>query len=239
MDVLLAGESWQEVTTYVKARNVTTSSSYTEAGEHLIAALEAAGAAVTYQPCHVAYEQFPRERATLDGYDLVVLSDIGAESLLLTPDVAAGRAGTNRLRLLADYVADGGAVTMVGGYMSFAGEGGKAGYGRTALADVLPVGIADHDDRIECPEGVQPLNRGIDRLPERWPAVLGYNRVSADSDAETLATVDGDPLLVVGSHGDGTAVAFTTDCAPHWAPDSFLEWERLPELWSAILDRAR
>jgi uncharacterized membrane protein len=32
MKVLLAGESWHEISLYVKAQNVTMSSSYTEAG---------------------------------------------------------------------------------------------------------------------------------------------------------------------------------------------------------------
>lgn len=237
MKVLLAGESWHEVTLYVKAQNVTASSSYTEAGEYLIAALEAAGASVTYQPCHVAYESFPRSQEELSAYDLVVLSDIGAQSLLLTPEVAAGEPGSNRLQALADYVANGGAVGMIGGYMSYGGEHGQAGYGRTVLDDVLPVEISLHDDRIERPSGVRPENHNIDELPAEWPPVLGYNRVTPAEDAAVWATVDSDPLLVVGDYGEGSAFAFTTDCAHHWAPPAFLEWDSLPHLWAAILDR--
>lgn len=237
MDVLVAGESWHEVSMIVKAQDVTTSSTYTEAGEYLIASLEAAGADVTYQPCHVAHKEFPRTRAKLDEYDLVVLSDIGAQSLLLTPEVTAGKRDVNRHELLAGYVADGGAVGMVGGYMSFAGENGQAGYARTPLADVLPVDISTHDDRIERPGGVRPRNCGVDELPAEWPLVLGYNRVSATDASEVLATVGDDPLLVVGEHGEGSSFAFTTDCAEHWAPTEFLEWEHLPDLWSAILSR--
>jgi uncharacterized membrane protein len=237
MDVLLAGESWQEVSLVVKARDVSVTSSYTEAGAHLIAALETAGADVTYQPAHVAHESFPRTRAELDAFDLVILSDIGAQSLLVPPEVSAGERAPNRLAVLAEWVADGGAVGMVGGYTSFAGEGGQAGYGRTPIADALPVDIARHDDRIERPSGVQPRNRGIDALPAEWPAVLGYNHLTADADADVLATVDEDPLLVVGDHGAGRAFAYATDCAPHWAPTEFLEWEHLPALWEAILDR--
>lgn len=237
MDVLLAGESWHEISLYVKAQNVTMSSSYTEAGEYLIAALETAGATVTYQPCHVAHEAFPRTKADLSQYDLVILSDIGAQSLLLTPAVAAGETDANRLQVLADYVESGGAVGMIGGYMSFAGEHGQAGYARTALADVLPVEIGPHDDRIERPTGVRPENQGLTDLPDAWPPVLGYNRVTADADAEVWATVGEDPLLVVGDAGDGSAFAFTTDCAKHWAPMEFLEWEHLPELWGGILER--
>jgi uncharacterized membrane protein len=235
MNVLLAGESWHEITMYVKARDVTTSGSYTEAGEYLIAALETAGADVTYQPAHVAYESFPRTAAALSKFDLVILGDIGAQSLQLTPAVAAGNTDGDRLRALAEYVEAGGALGMIGGYMSFAGENGQAGYGRTVIDDVLPVDISNHDDRIERPAGVTPTNQAIDGLPDRWPDVLGYNRVTAAADGTVLATVDDDPLLVVGEYGSGRAFAFTTDCAEHWAPQSFLEWEHLPELWDWIL----
>jgi len=235
MDILLAGESWHEVSLMVKGQDVSATSSYTEAGDHLIAALETAGADVTYQPAHIARESFPHTREGFDEYDLVLLSDIGAQTLLLTPEVSAGEQSPNRLQVLADYVANGGAVGMVGGYTSFAGENGQAGYWRTPLADVLPVEIASHDDRIERPSGVHPRNRGIDDLPEEWPAVLGYNRLVASDGSDVLATVDDDPLLVVGDHGDGHAFAYATDCAEHWAPREFLEWEHLPDLWGAIL----
>lgn len=237
MDVLLVGESWHQVSLFVKAQNITMSSSYTEAGEYLIAALETAGANVTYQPCHQAHSEFPRTVEEFGQYDCVLLSDIGAQSLWLTPEVAAGEADVNRLRVLSEYVAGGGAVGMVGGYMSFGGENGQAGYGRTPLADVLPVEIAAHDDRIERPAGVTPENDGIDELPAEWPQVLGYNRVAVSDTGTVWATVDDDPLVVVGDHGEGSAFAFTTDCAHHWAPTEFLEWERLPELWGAILQR--
>jgi uncharacterized membrane protein len=237
MNVLLAGESWHEVSFVVKGQDVSATSTYTEAGAHLIAALETAGAEVTYQPCHVARDSFPRTRETLREYDLVVLSDIGAQTLLLTPEVSAGERSPNRLQVLADYVADGGAVGMVGGYTSFAGENGQAGYWRTPLADVLPVEVAAHDDRIERPEGVRPRNRGISALPDEWPPVLGYNRVAASDESEVLATVDGDPLLTVGDHGDGRAFAYATDCAKHWAPSEFLKWDYLPDLWEEILSQ--
>lgn len=237
--VLLAGESWEHISLYVKAQDVSATSRYTEAADYLIAALESAGATVTYQPCHVAFESFPRRPTDFSPYDLVLLSDIGAQSLLLTPDVVDGEPDTNRLTALAEYVRDGGAVGMIGGYLSFAGEQGKAGYGRTVLADVLPVEIAVHDDRVERPAGVVPQNRTIDELPADWPPLLGYNRVEAKPDSTVCATVDDDPLLVTGSYGDGSAVAFTSDCAQHWAPKSFLEWEGFPTLWAAILDRVQ
>ena len=57
----------------------------------------------------------------------------------------------------------------------------------------------------------------LDGVPAPWPALLGYNQVTAKPDAEVLVRCGADPLLVVGSHGAGRSAAFTSDCAPHWA----------------------
>ncbi len=236
--ILLAGESWQLLSFEIKGQDVLTSASYDEAADHLVAALEVVGASVTFQPCHVATREFPRTRSELEAYDLVILSDVGANTLQLTPAVRNGEPDVDRCELLASYVEDGGAVGMIGGYMSFSGAGGQAGYDRTALGDVLPVTIGPDDDRVELPAGACPRNKGIPGtdLPEEWPAVLGYNRVTADETADVWATVEGDPLVAVGTYGAGRSFAFTTDCAPHWAPLEFLEWEGLPRLWEGILE---
>ena len=237
-DILLAGESWVTVTFEVKGRNVLRDAAYDEAAGRFIETLEATGATVTYQPCHIVEREFPRTVEELDAFDLVILSDVGADTLQITPQVAAGETDIDRCAVLAEWVRDGGALGMVGGYMSFAGKGGQARYGTTALADVLPVGIANADDRVETPAGVTPRNDGVpgDDFPMEWPQILGYNRFSADRDAEVWATVNNDPFLVVGNHGDGSAFAYATDCAPHWAPEAFLEWNHLPALWSRLVD---
>jgi uncharacterized membrane protein len=95
------------------------------------------------------------------------------------------------------------------------------------------------DDRVERPDGVTPVVLAshpiVDGLPSEWPAVLGYNQVVPKPDAVVLATCDADPLLVVGEHGRGRTVAFTTDLAPHWAPPGFIQWPSYGPLWSNIL----
>lgn len=239
VEVLLAGESWVTVQFEIKGRDVIAESEYGEAADYFIAALETAGASVTFQPCHVAATSFPRTRDALDEYDIVILSDIGADTLQITSQVAASETDVDRCALLAEWVRDGGALGMIGGYMSFAGKGGQARYRMTPLADVLPVEIARADDRVEAPGGATPVNEGVPDadLPAEWPHVLGYNRFSADDDAEVWATVADDPFLVVGDYGEGSAFAFATDCAPHWAPPTLLEWEHWPTLWKRVLDR--
>lgn len=96
------------------------------------------------------------------------------------------------------------------------------------------------DDRIETPEGVEPRVRDsrhpiVKGLPDRWPALLGYNRLVAKPESSTIAVVGTDPLLVAWSFGEGRSVAFTSDCGPHWAPPSFVEWEGYATLWRQIV----
>ncbi len=35
----------------------------------------------------------------------------------------------------------------------------------------------------------------------------------------------GDPFIALGEYGKGRSAAFTTDCAPHWAPPEFCQWD--------------
>lgn len=63
--MLLAGESWQQLTFEVKGGDVITGAGYDEPADHLIAALETVGADVTFQPCHVATPEFPKSREAL------------------------------------------------------------------------------------------------------------------------------------------------------------------------------
>jgi uncharacterized membrane protein len=79
--VLLAGESWMTTQTHVKGFDSFTTSSHAEGRDAYIAALRAAGHDVTYIPNHLAAAQFPHTGDELSAYDLVVLSDIGAERL--------------------------------------------------------------------------------------------------------------------------------------------------------------
>ena len=127
--VLLAGESWTTTSTHTKGFDTFVTSSYAEGGGDFIAALRATGHTVTYQPNHVAAADFPATRAALSAYDVVVLSDIGANTLLLHPDTFLhGKSRPNALESLAGWVLDGGALLMVGGYLSFQGIEAKANY---------------------------------------------------------------------------------------------------------------
>src|SRR5689334_9763481 len=144
---LIAGESWETLSFHQKGFDVFTTTFYYEGVGPLRAALEAAGHAVEYMPSHIAATKFPTELPDLRAFDVVLLSDIGSNTLLLHPDTfERSRALPNRLTLLREYVAGGGGLIMVGGYMTFQGIDAKARYAGTAVEAALPVTLLPGDD---------------------------------------------------------------------------------------------
>jgi uncharacterized membrane protein len=242
--ILIAGESWTVHSIHQKGFDSFTTTEYAEGVRWLRDALEAAGWQVIYQPSHVAARDFPHSAEELAEFDCVILSDIGANTLLLHPETFAQSAVlANRLHAIRDYVADGGGFVMVGGYLTFQGVEGKAQYAGTAIEEILPVTLSRYDDRQENPQGVSPqvtdsTHPIVAGLENNWPALLGYNRVTPKPDSALVATVGQDPLIVAGSYGNGRAVAFTSDCGPHWAPPSFVDWSGYGRLWPQIVNWA-
>jgi len=242
MRILLAGESWTTHMIHVKGFDTFTSSEYVEGAGELIAGLRAAGHELDYLPGQEVSTKFPIAAEDLRHYDAVIVSDVGANSFLISRETFnRSRPEPNRLRALAEYVESGGGLLMIGGYLSFSGIDGKARYGRSPLAPVLPVTLLDRDDRVEEPEGVVPNvvradHPALSGVPAGdWPALLGYNQVEAREGTELLVDVDGDPLLAVATVGSGRSAAFTSDLAPHWAPPEFMAWDGYLPLWLGVL----
>jgi uncharacterized membrane protein len=233
--VLIAGESWSTTSIHVKGFDSFTTVAYEEGVDALRDALLGAGHEVTFMPNHVAAVEFPYSVGELDAWDVVLLSDIGSNTLLIPPATFARfEARPNRLAALRDWTRAGGGLGMIGGYFSFQGIEAKANYRATPLADALPVEMEVGDDRVETPEDPTPRIAAaehpiVDGLPAEWPPLLGYQRVAARGDL--VATVNGDPLLVAGEVGDGRAIAYTSDIGPHWAPPAFLAWDGYARLW--------
>jgi uncharacterized membrane protein len=138
--VLLAGESWTSHATHIKGFDQFPTVSFHLGAEPLVAALADSDFELTYMKAHEAAADFPLTLAALNDYAAVILSDLGANTLLLHPDVwFKGQPVPNRLRLLRTWVAGGGALMMIGGYYSFQGINGGARYHRTPVEEVLPV----------------------------------------------------------------------------------------------------
>ncbi len=183
MRVLLAGESWSTVSHHTKGFDTFITSTYEEGAADFLRVLRGSGVEVDFLPNHVAVSEFPSTIDALSKYSVCVLSDIGSNSLLLHPQVfEEGRPFPNRLDVIRDWVSAGGALLMVGGYLSFQGIQGMANYRNTVLADVLPVEMELGDDRQECPEGAIPRivdssHPVVDGLEAEWPHILGFQRL--------------------------------------------------------------
>ena len=238
--ILVAGESWSTTSIHTKGFDSFFTSVYEEGASHFISAVERGGNEVVFQPNHVAAEQFPASQRELEEFDVVVLSDIGANTLLLPNRVfGQGQIHPNRLNLLVDWVRDGGSMLMVGGYLSFQGIEAKANYRNTSLAEVLPVLMESGDDREEAPQGEAPrvtmahqITKG---LPDELPKVLGYHRFEAKDGTDVLMEVGDQPFLVVGTEGRGRVAAFGSDMGPHWLPVDFLEWSGFDLMWQQLV----
>jgi uncharacterized membrane protein len=240
--VLFVGESWIKHIVHMKGFDQFTSVEYQEGATYLLENLEERGVDIDYVRSHEIGGRFPRAANELEKFDVVVLSDIGANSFQLTDDTfLRSIAAPDRLALVRDYVRGGGGLVMIGGYMSFSGIDGRARYSMSPLRDVLPVEMVATDDRVELPQGEVPVlerpdHAVIGEQTGSWPALLGYNQVVARAGSEVVASINGDPLLVVGTYGAGRVAAFTSDVAPHWAPQSFLDWDGYLPLWQSILN---
>jgi uncharacterized membrane protein len=239
--VLLVGESWVSTSTHIKGFDFFSSSLYATGGDFLISALQNRDIQVTHLPGHEAAKNFPFELRKLQEFDVVILSDIGANTLLLPPETfLEGKRMPNRLELLKEYVLQGGGLVMAGGYLSFQGIYGTARYHRSPIEEVLPVSLMPFDDRVEKPEGINPrvinethfITKGIER---EWPFLLGFNEVKAKADSDSLVMLNDHPLLVVGKFGNGRSVAWTSDIGPHWCPKEFIDWTGYGEIWSRIV----
>jgi uncharacterized membrane protein len=136
---------------------------------------------------------------------------------------------------------------MIGGWESFHGQGGD--WDNSPIGNILPVEIAEIDDRRNCDQPVlvrqvqeHPV---IENLPwmDRPPVIGGFNEVKAKPGSEVLleacvfeAKYQAEdqftfqfaeclPLLVVGEYESGRTSALMTDVAPHWV-GPLVDWGR-------------
>ncbi|MFI0843948.1 glutamine amidotransferase [Mesorhizobium sp. IMUNJ 23232] len=238
--VLIAGETWFTTSVHTKGFDSFTTTTFHEGYSFLKAALEASGHQVEIIENHVAPTNFPDSPEALSRYSTVILSDIGANTLLLHPNTwLRSDRSANKLHAIADYVKGGGGLIMVGGYLTFTGIEAKGCWKDTVVEACLPVRLMTTDDRQEHPEGIvgeivkpdHPVLAGVDGA---LPALLGYNRTSLAPGAELLAKIDGDPLVAVTEAGKGRTAVFTSDCSPHWCPTDFVNWQGYRQLWSNL-----
>ena len=244
--VLLAGESWVSTATHIKGFDQFPTVTYHRGADELLSAMKDSPFDIQHMPAHEAQREFPQTMEAIQAYEAIILSDLGSNTLLLHPDTwIHSKTTPNRLKLIRDYVREGGALLMFGGYYSFQGINGGARYHKTPVEEILPVNCLPFDDRIEVPEGFAPVVTGASNHPilaglgRDWPVLLGFNEVAVKPGADVLATVSSEygslPLLVTGTYGKGRTIAWTSDIGPHWLSPNFCAWEGYAKLWTQAL----
>jgi uncharacterized membrane protein len=221
-------------------------------GKWLKEALESSGKhQVNSVPVWDFYRLGPgRYEEILAEYDVIVFSDVESKNFQLAPSFFdRSKFGKepltypDRVRLTVDALRSGTHMMFLGGWLSFNGEGGKGGWGRTQLREILPVECLEYEDLRESTEGYRgqavnaqhPALHGIEL--ESMPPILGYNVVRPRAGCEVIAKWAGsnDPLLAAGQFGKGRALAYTSDPAPHWGCN-FVYWNQYARLWTNAVD---
>ncbi|MFM9019745.1 MAG: glutamine amidotransferase, partial [Sediminibacterium sp.] len=147
----------------------------------------------------------------------------------------------DRIRLTVEHVQQGGRYMFLGGWYSFTGELGKGGWGRTRLAEILPVRCMDIEDLVETTEGfsMEITEEGKQICPslnlDGCPPILGYNKTFIKEGSTVIARFreTGDPAIVIGSTGKGKVLAYTSDPSPHWGCN-FVYWDGYADFWQAL-----
>jgi uncharacterized membrane protein len=199
---------------------------------------------VTHLPPYLAFSQFPATADELHAnYDVVLLSDIGSETLTTWP-LEEGHPlvpRPNRMRELTRFVEQGGGLIFAGGYITFQGRYGRGNWYGTPIAEALPVEILNVvDDRQDTPEGVRPkiihadhpVTRGIPW--EDCPPFFGYNKSKIKANGDLLGAIEDYPFLAVGMYGKARVLAFTSDPCPHWG-EYFSQWRYYPQFWQQVV----
>ena len=181
-------------------------------------------------------------------YDVIVFSDTELKNFQLAPQffdssIFGSQIITypDRIRLTVEAVESGTRVMFMGGWLSFNGEMGKGGWGRSRLAEILPVRCLETEDLVENTEGFRFFRNDPGFLPEidftSAHPILGYNRTTPRDDAvihvEVVGT--GDPLVASRTHGSGATLAYMSDPAPHWGVN-FVQWDQYQEFWVGSLE---
>ena len=245
--VLLVGESWVSSAAHYKGFDQFGSVTFHTGNKRFMSGMKSGNYDVTHMPAHEAAADFPTTMEELVAYDVIILSDIGANTLLLHPDVwLRGERVPNRVNLIAEWTKRGGGLIMVGGYFSFQGIDGKARWHKTKVEAALPVTCLTCDDRVEIPEGCTPVidlaNHPIlSGISGPWPYLLGVNEVAlkANADVDLILSLPEDqrglPLLATGRYGTGRTLAWTSDMSEHWLPPAFLAWDGYDRLFGNIV----
>jgi len=83
---LLAGESWISSSTHFKGWDFFSSTLYETGIEYLENVFHNTDIEFIHMPSHIASKEFPSSINAMKAFDVIALSDIGANTLLLPPE---------------------------------------------------------------------------------------------------------------------------------------------------------
>jgi len=245
MKILVAGRGQTVIYTEVQGVSIVPAAKEWNGARELIQALSAGGHEVTHLSATMAPTDFPEDLETLSGYDVLLMGDIASDTLLLHPEVVYEcKPHPDRIRLIRQFVENGGGLIMTGGWLTFQGIDGKGRWQGTAVEEALPVKILECDDRVECPAGIRPAvlesNHPIfEEIPSRWPRFLGYSRILPKDGSELLMAAGDDAFLVLGAYGKGRSAAFASSPGPHWGGmPEYLGWQGHDRFWCNLVEWA-
>ena len=240
--VLFVGETWTVTKFHTKGFDVVQLGGFEDFSVYLTNALKNnPEIEISHIPNHLVLTDFPTSLKELKKYNVMIVSDCGRNTLTMYSNMFTVPMGPDRLKLIEQYVREGGGFIMAGGYVCFQGFQGKGNYHGSLIEELLPVYINDSDDRVETTAGIapkiilpnHPILRGIPA--DQWPLFLGYNRIKAKREATTLAICgESDTFIAVWEYNQGRTMAFASDLAPHWGT-AFVKWEYYPRFWSQAI----
>lgn len=195
------------------------------AANYLLGILRLLGASVRHLPPTATLH--PRWLATT--YDAIVLSDI-----------AAGHVPQRSQRAIAQQVAQGTGLLMVGGWASFSGSMG--GWRGSLIERLLPITCLRGDDRVHLPGGALILPGAAHPTTaedsfRHPPVICGLNAVHPKPRGRVVLRAQpiiahpgrlalgrsGYPVLIVDADPRTRLAAFATDLAPHWC-GGLVDW---------------
>lgn len=209
------------------------------------------GAEVISQPSWELYHMSPREfEDRLKWATNICFGDVETKCLMLHPHFFTPALWgvkpvvfPDRFDVLRRWVERGGHFHMNGGWLSFGGELGKGGWGRSRFHDVLPVVCLQQDDLIESTSGyklrsLKPSHRAVKGLDwSKTPPLLGFNETSLRPGCEALVEIQNQgrwhPLLASRNFGQGRVTAWMTGASPHWGIN-FMKWKQYQRFWGQL-----
>jgi hypothetical protein len=130
--------------------------------------------------------------STIDEYRFIILGDVNWESV------------RPMITRLISYVRNGGILIVCGGPFAY----GCGGYKDTPLEKILPVEPYPFDLRPAAGEGVFDQGISFDQPENQPPQIWWIHKNKCKADSEILVKAGSDPLIVKGTYGKGTVIAF-------------------------------